>query len=139
MLLTPMVIELSPAEFQAFEEIAPDLARAGIEAEPFGGSAIAVRALPAALDGGDIRAIVLDLLGAILEGGLGKDDRHHEALARIACHSSVRAGRNLGPEEVSRLLEDLAEAGSPRTWPHGRPLFKYIEWREIERWIGRRP
>lgn len=139
MLLTPMVIELSPAEFQAFEEIAPDLARAGIEAEPFGGSAIAVRALPAALDGGDIRAIVLDLLGAILEGGLGKDDRHHEALARIACHSSVRAGRNLGPEEVSRLLEDLDEAGSPRTCPHGRPLFKYIEWREIERWIGRRP
>lgn len=138
-LLSPLVIELSPSEFRAFEEIAPDLAHAGVEAEPFGDSAIAVRALPAALGSGDIRAIVLDLLGAVLEGGLRKKDHRHEALARIACHASVRAGRKLGPEEVSRLLGDLDEAGSPRTCPHGRPLFKRIERREIERWIGRRP
>ncbi len=138
-LLSPLVIELSPAEFRAFEEVAGDIALTGIEAEPFGESAIAVRAFPTILDGKDIRAIILDLLGAFMEGDLRKRDHRHDVLARIACHGSVRAGKRLGREEVLKLLEDLDEAGSPTTCPHGRPLFKRIERDEIERWIGRRP
>ena len=43
------------------------------------------------------------------------------------------------PRVHAPYLKDLDEAGSPRTCPHGRPLFKRIERREIERWIGRRP
>jgi DNA mismatch repair protein MutL len=138
-LLSPLVIELSPAEFRAFEEVAGDIALSGIEAEPFGDEAIAVRAFPSILDGKDLRGIILDLLGAFMEGDLRKRDHRHDVLARIACHGSVRAGRRLGREEVLKLLEDLDKAGSPTTCPHGRPLFKRIERDEIERWIGRRP
>lgn len=138
-LLNPLVIELSPAEFRAFEEVAGDILEAGIEAEPFGEAAIAVRALPSLLDGGDIRGIILDLLGAVMEGDFRRKEYRHDVLARIACHRSVRAGVRLGREEVLRLLKDLDEVGSPMTCPHGRPLFKQIERDEIERWIGRRP
>jgi DNA mismatch repair protein MutL len=119
--------------------VAGDIALSGIEAEPFGDEAIAVRAFPSILDGKDLRGIILDLLGAFMEGDLRKRDHRHDVLARIACHGSVRAGRRLGREEVLKLLEDLDKAGSPTTCPHGRPLFKRIERDEIERWIGRRP
>jgi len=138
-LLTPLVIELSPAEFKAFEEVAGDILQAGIEAEPFGEAAIAVRAYPGLLDGADIRGIMLDLLGAVMEGDLNRKEYRHDVIARIACHRSVRAGVRLGRDEVLGLLKDLDEVGSPMTCPHGRPLFKRIEKDEIERWIGRRP
>ena len=138
-LLSPLVIELSPAEFRAYEEMAGDIAISGIETEPFGNAAIAVRAYPSILEGKDLKGIILDLLGAFMEGDFRKKDHRHDVLARIACHGSVRAGRRLGREEVLRLLKDLDEVGSPATCPHGRPLFKHIGRDEIERWIGRRP
>lgn len=138
-LLSPLVIELSPAEFRAYEEMADDIGLSGIETEPFGDAAIAVRAFPSILEGKDLKGIILDLLGAFMEGDFRKKDHRHDVLARIACHGSVRAGRRLGREEVLRLLEDLDEVDSPVTCPHGRPLFKRIGRDEIERWIGRRP
>jgi DNA mismatch repair protein MutL len=138
-LLSPLVIELSPAESRAFEEVADEIHKAGIEAEPFGEAAIAVRAFPAVLDGQDIRGIILDLLGAVMQGDLRRKEYRDDVLARIACHGSVRAGKRLGRDEAARLLKDLDEVGSPLTCPHGRPLFKRIERDEIERWIGRRP
>lgn len=138
-LLSPLIIELSPVEAGAFEEIAAEIREAGIEAEPFGADAVAVRSVPQSLSHGDIRGIVLDLLGAAMEGFLRKKELKQDLLARIACHGSVRAGKRLHGPEIERLLQDLDEAGSPLTCPHGRPLFKRIGKDEIERWIGRRP
>lgn len=138
-LLTPLVIELSPVEFSAFEEVAEDIRKIGIGAEAFGNEAIAVRSVPSILNQADIRGIVHDLLSAVLAGDLRRKEYRNDVLARIACHSSVRAGKKLQTAEIDALLRDLDEVGSPLTCPHGRPLFKQIGRDEIERWIGRRP
>lgn len=138
-LLTPLVIELNPLEFSAFEEIEQELMAIGIEAEVFGNGAVAVRSVPAFLDASDIGGVILDLLSAAVDGDLRKKEHFDDMLVRIACHGSVRAGKRLQPAEIAGLLKDLDEAGSPLTCPHGRPLFKKIGRDEIERWIGRRP
>lgn len=138
-LLTPLVIELSAVEFSAFEEVAEDIRKIGIEAEAFGSGAVAVRAVPSILGRADIRGIVHDLLSAVMAGDLRRKEYRSDALARIACHRSVRAGKGLQTPEIEGLLRDLDEVGSPLTCPHGRPLFKQIGKDEIERWIGRRP
>lgn len=138
-LLTPLVIELSPVEFSAFEEVAEDIRKIGIEAEAFGNEAVAVRSVPMILDRADIRGIIHDLLSAAIAGDLRRKEYRNDVLARIACHRSVRAGKGLHMAEIQALLNDLDEVGSPLTCPHGRPLFKQITKDEIERWIGRRP
>lgn len=139
MLLTPVVLELSPVEFSAFEEIAAHIEQIGIETSPFGDCAVAVRSIPAALDKGDIRGIILELISEAVQGTLGKGDYQHEILSSIACHASVRSGDSLSQPEIAALLDDLDRIGSPLTCPHGRPLYKKISKDEIERWIGRRP
>lgn len=137
MLLEPLIVELTPGEYAAFEDVAPDLNALGIDCAPFGEAAIAVRTTPPALSGTAIRDIILAVLHAI--SGSSPADFREEILATIACHQSLRAGKTLSPTEITALLKALDEAGAPHTCPHGRPLYKKIAFTEIETWIGRRP
>lgn len=139
MLLTPAILELTPVEYGAFDEIAGYLEQIGIEVSPFGENTLAIRSIPTVLDKGDMTGIILELINGVLQGNLSKGDYLHDILATIACHASVRAGQNLSGAEAAALLKDLDETGSPLTCPHGRPLCKKISLEEIERWIKRRP
>ncbi len=139
MLLTPAILELTPVEYGAFEEIAQHVEQIGIEVSPFGENTLAIRSIPTILDKRDMTKIILELINEVLQGNLSKGDYLHDILATIACHASVRAGRSLTGPEMAALLKDLDEIGSPLTCPHGRPLCKKIGTDEIERWIGRRP
>jgi DNA mismatch repair protein MutL len=143
LLLSPIILELSRSEYSVFEEVAGHISEIGIEAEPFGGTTIAVRAVPHLLAGSDISLVIRDLIHDVLDGAIfvKKDGSEHlkELMATVACHASVRAGKALNLAEASALLRELDEVGSPLTCPHGRPLFKKIDREEIERWIGRRP
>ena len=139
MLLTPAIVELTPVEYGAFEEIAHYVEQIGIEVSQFGDSTLAIRSIPSLLDKGDMTGIILELISEVLQGNLSKGDYLHDILATIACHTSIRAGRRLAGPEMAALLKDLDEIGSPLTCPHGRPLCKKISTDEIERWIGRRP
>lgn len=137
MLLHPLLIDVSPGEFAVFEDIVPTLAALGIDCEPFGAGSIAVRSVPQALSGADIHNLILTMLHDI--GARHPADPHDEILASMACHKSLRSGRRLTPPEITALLKGLDQVGSPRSCPHGRPIFKEITLEEIARWIGRRP
>ena len=142
LLMNPIILELSPQEFNAYEESAGQIKTIGIECEHFGRNTIAIRSVPQSLRDSDIKASVYGLIHAIMEGelhGAGSgSERLRSMLATIACHASVRAGRALSLPETESLLKNLDEAGSPLTCPHGRPLFRKISAEEIERWLGRK-
>jgi len=142
LVLSPIVLDLSPAEFNAFEEAAERITAIGIDCEPFGGTSIAVRAVPQPLSEADIKGAVYGLIHALMEGDLHAvrvgTDHFRDMIATVACHASVRAGKALTIAEASSLLKELDNAGSPLTCPHGRPLFRKITLEEIERWLGRR-
>jgi DNA mismatch repair protein MutL len=142
LLLTPLILELSSAEFNAFEEAFEQIMAIGIDCEPFGGTTIAIRAVPQPLSEADIKGAVFGLIHALMEGELHTDkaysDRFSSMIATVACHASIRAGKTLTPPEAVNLLKELDEVGSPIACPHGRPLFKKITIEEIERCLGRR-
>jgi len=142
LLMDPLVMELSMQEFNAYEEAAQQITSIGIDCEPFGGTSIAIRAVPEALSASDIKVCIYGLIHSIMEGELHTSrpqaDCFRDMIASIACHASVRSGKTLTLPEAAALLKDLDEAGSPTTCPHGRPLFKKIPQEEIERWMGRR-
>ena len=109
----------------------------GFDIESFGGNACIVRAVPPELDFGDPAASIYDLFEKLSsEQRLG--DPFDRALATVACHSSVRAGKKLSLPEMERLILDLGETFSPRTCPHGRPTLVQIEIEKIERQFLRR-
>jgi DNA mismatch repair protein MutL len=91
-LLLPAVVETRHAA--RLLAAAPDLARLGLEIEGFGRDAVLVRALPALLGGADPAAMLRDLGEELAESGEGSALalRLDAAVARLACHGSIRAG-----------------------------------------------
>lgn len=140
-LLLPAVVDLPAADASRLLAEAPALARLGLEIEGFGPGAVLVRALPALLGpAADPAPLLRDLAAELAEGGeaLALESRLDAALARLACHGSIRAGRRLAPAEMDALLR--AMEGTPRaaTCSHGRPTVLRLGEAELERLFGRR-
>ncbi|MBW2313412.1 MAG: DNA mismatch repair endonuclease MutL [Deltaproteobacteria bacterium] len=146
-LLLPETVEMAPEAVAALEVAAPAVERLGFEVEPFGETAVVVRALPALLSGRSPERLVRDLaaevseareVGAAFQAGsriLVDADR---TLATMACHSARRAGEALSTSEQRSLLAELDTIPWAPTCPHGRPVAVPLTRDEIERRFARR-
>jgi DNA mismatch repair protein MutL len=141
-LLVPHVLELPAAVAARVAEAGPLLASIGVEAEPFGGSSVAVKALPAPLarlDERGLSALLADLADELSSHGRGEtlERRRDALLARAACHASVRARDGLEPGEAQALLDALDATDYGARCAHGRPVVAEWVTAEIERRFGR--
>lgn len=134
-LLVPAVVELGPREAGLLGEMLHELERIGFEIEPFGNASFAVRAVPALLADDDPAALVRDLVEELGEVGSSRKlmDAAEDVLATLACHSVVRIGQTLRPEEVQALLAAMDAIDFAGNCPHGRPAFIVLPRGEIER------
>jgi len=134
-MLTPILMELSPAQRQALLPHAATLEKFGLEIEEFGGDSVRLSALPAALDPAECEAAVR-ALAEDLEG-LDRGSRVEEALRRIAatmaCHAAVKANYPLTMEKMRYILDELRRTAYSSVCPHGRPVVLRLSRREIEK------
>ncbi|MBW6400222.1 DNA mismatch repair endonuclease MutL [Roseomonas sp. HJA6] len=139
-LLMPAVVDLPPADAERLVAHADDLARLGLELEGFGGGAVLVRALPALLGNPDPAPLLRDLTEELAELGeaASLQKRLDAAVARLACHGSVRAGRRLNPAEMDALLRQMEATPRAATCSHGRPTVLRLDGAALERMFGRR-
>lgn len=133
-LLFPATIELSPEEYEAFEEYSDILPQLGFEAEPFGIRTIIVRGIPAGVKNWSEGALLRDILGET--GGKGRS--LDGILKSYACHSAIRAGEKLSFEEMESLVDQLFATEYPFTCPHGRPTMLRISRPELDRRFNRK-
>lgn len=133
---SPLTIQLTHRDALAVDEVLPVLARMGYELEPFGRDAFMIRGVPdfihPGLELGALRQILDELGEAKRAGapdeGAGLPDR---IAASAACKTAVKKGARMGFDEIRRLLEDLARAGSPLTCPHGCPIAVEVSFQEL--------
>jgi DNA mismatch repair protein MutL len=143
-LLLPLVVDLARHHAAALLARADTLARLGLELEAFGPGAIMLRALPAVLVAAgrppDAAALLRDLAEQFAELGeaTALDTVLDAAIARLACHGSIRAGRRLSDAEMSALLRQMEATPRAATCSHGRPTFLKLSRPELEKLFGRR-
>jgi DNA mismatch repair protein MutL len=134
-LLTPILLELSPAQRQALAQHATTLERFGIEIEEFGGDSVRISAVPGLLEPAQCEAAVRALADDL--EGLGGGTRVEEALRRIAatmaCHAAVKANYPLTLDKMRYILEELRRTAYSSVCPHGRPVVLRLTRREIEK------
>ena len=96
--------------------------------------------MPALLGTPDPAPLLRDLAEELAEhdGSTALDARLDAAIARLACHGSVRAGRKLSAAEMDALLRQMEATPRAATCSHGRPTFLKLSRAEIERMFGRR-
>ena len=139
-LLIPEIIELGANDAARLLAVAEGLAALGLTIEPFGGHAIAVRETPAILGNVSARALVQDVLDELADQGdspslLAKMDA---ILSRMACHGSIRSGRQMRAEEMNALLREMEDTPLSGQCNHGRPTYVELKLSDIERLFGRR-
>jgi DNA mismatch repair protein MutL len=139
-LLLPAVVELAPADAARLAERAAELALLGLEIEAFGPGAVLVRAMPAALGAAEPGPLLRDLADEFAEAGeqVALSARLDAAIARMACHGSIRAGRKLSGAEMGALLRQMEATPRAATCSHGRPTVLKLTRADIERMFGRR-
>lgn len=139
-LLLPAVVDLPPPQVARLLEQGAVLAKLGLDIEAFGPGAVLVRALPAVLGAPDPAALLRDLAEEFAELGesTALDARLDAAIARLACHGSVRAGRRLEQPEMDALLRQMEATPRAATCSHGRPTFLKLSRAEIEKLFSRR-
>jgi len=138
-LMFPEVIELDARHAATFAEHLEDLARLGFELEDYGPNSFALRSLPKLLAGAEARRLVQDVASELEEHGRsGKiAEALDDILAGMACHSAVRANRDLDAEEIARLFRDLDGIDFKGHCPHGRPVLLRFSSRDVEKLFKR--
>jgi DNA mismatch repair protein MutL len=137
-LLVPEVVNLAPAEVALLEENAEAVTAVGVELRAVGDAAVAVHAVPALLARRDAAKLVRDLASELSRaGGRAFGGSVDLVLATMACHGSIRAGDTVAPEEARALLRALDEVDFAGHCPHGRPIIMRLDYRELERRVGR--
>ena len=141
MLLVPEVVDLSDDHRSALLSISDKLSQMGLDIESFGPGSVCVRAVPAILSANVSCARLLqDIADALEETGeaIALVERMNAVISRMSCHSSVRAGRRLAPEEMNALLRDMENTPGSGQCNHGRPTYIQLNLTDIEKLFGRR-
>ena len=132
LLLAPITMHLSPEEMHAVETHMADYERLGIYPEVFGEQDIVIREVPEHILIDDFRQFFLDSIHLLNEGVNVKEQNIYKIM-RLACRSAIKAGDTISEKEAYALLEELNDADTPFTCPHGRPTMIHVEKRAFEK------
>ena len=131
-LLMPLVIQLTPAQQAALDDIRGELEANGFEIEPFGRRTIAVKSAPAGIAAAEIEKMLHELLDGIDATHVSPlADARSRVAASIACHAAIKVNMPLDTAKMQWLLDELARTEAPMSCPHGRPVVLKYELREI--------
>ena len=125
MLLIPVAFEASHAELAACADYAAELAQYGLDLADLGNGQIAVRAVPQMLGKSDVAALARDVLRELAAVGSSQtiEAKENQILSTMACHGSIRAGRQLTLPEMNALLRDMEATPRSNQCNHGRPTW----------------
>jgi DNA mismatch repair protein MutL len=139
-LLIPEVVELSPVAAEAILARSVEFAALGLIIEAFGGNSIVVRETPALLGEVDVQSLLTALADDLSEydEAITLADKLQHVCGTMACHSSIRAGRELNIAEMNALLREMEQTPSSGQCNHGRPTYIELKRKDIEILFGRR-
>jgi DNA mismatch repair protein MutL len=134
-LLVPVTVAVSSREADLAEANAELLAGLGLEVSRLGRDSLAVREIPALLQGADAEKLLRDLLSDLVVFGTTRRIREEidKVLATMACHGSVRANRRLTLDEMNALLRDMERTERADQCNHGRPTWVQLSMTELDR------
>ncbi len=139
-LLAPVTLELGLARAAQVTAGLAELCAIGFELEQFGPTTILLKAAPAVFGAnGDGVKLLTDVIEGMGDGG-GRprsEGAFEDLLKRLACHGSVRVGRQLATDEISALLAALDATPFKSNCPHGRPVHIRFPRGQIERLFRR--
>ena len=135
-LIEPLVMDLSVEQSRIIELFKNEFIEYGFDFEPFGPGKHVLRSIPKMFLNKSNERAVSELINDIDEE-TGMAEIKDKFAANIACHFSIRAGKNLVEQEITSLIQELEDCDNPNMCPHGRPTMLKLGLNRIESHFGR--
>jgi DNA mismatch repair protein MutL len=134
-LLTPVVIELTPAQQALWERLREELESNGFELDAMGPRTVAVKAAPAGIAAGGIERLLREIFDNVEREArqVSLEALREQIAASVACHAAIKINMPLTPDKMVWLLNALGQTRNPATCPHGRPIVLQYSLRDIQR------
>lgn len=133
-LLVPTMLKLAEDQADALEARRDALRQFGLDFDRVGPQAIALRAVPPLLAGGDLEALLRSLLDDDSEAHVDEVlNAQERVLAEMACKAAIKAHRVLNLHEMNALLRDMERTEFANQCNHGRPTWVQLEMHELDR------
>ena len=134
-LLIPVTLIADPVEIGTVEENSDVLTALGFDMAVLSPTTLAIRAIPALLANSDAQALARDILRDIREYGGSHvlTERRNELLGTLACHTAVRANRQLSIPEMNALLRQMEATDRADQCNHGRPTWVQLALSDLDK------
>lgn len=133
-LLIPVSFTASHEEMAALAEHGDSIKQFGLDLSALSSHTIAVRAVPHMLSKADVAELSRQILHEFAQIGTSHTIAAHEnqILSTMACHGSIRAGRQLTLPEMNALLRDMENTPRSNQCNHGRPTWVRLSLKELD-------
>ena len=133
-LLVPLTLQADRLMVDTASQHAATLGQFGLELSPLSPTSLAIRALPALLQQGDVLALIRNLLRELQQHNTSQllIEHQNDLLATMACHGAVRARRHLSIAEMNALLRDMESTERSNQCNHGRPTWHRFSLAELD-------
>ena len=135
-MMFPYVFSVKADEADFISANLENIARAGIEIEPFGLNTFRICAVSTLLSNTKMDEFVNYLLSSIEEFAVDDRSLIVERIAKKACKAAVKAGEPLNDTEVKFILKSIYE-NKVLQCPHGRPVTTVFTKTELEKMFKR--
>ncbi|GAB2582493.1 DNA mismatch repair endonuclease MutL [Nitrincola alkalisediminis] len=134
-LLVPVSIHVSQKEADIAEESLELFKRLGFVLQRLAAETLVIREVPVYFAKADVQRLVLDVLSDLLHQGRSQriENQINELLGTMACHSAVRANRQLSIAEMNALLRDMEVTERSGQCNHGRPTWTALSLSDLDK------
>ena len=138
-LLIPQPVELPPEQAARALEYRDALRELALEIEDFGGNTLLLTSYPAILDNRSPQSILQVVIDYLVskERPPTREVLLNDLMSLMACHTAVRAGDRLTPEQMAALVEQRRLADDTHHCPHGRPTALLFSRHDLDRQFRR--
>ena len=133
-LLIPVTFVADTIEVATATDHADTLTALGFDIAALSPTTLAVRAVPALLKNADAQSLARDVLRDVREYGGTRvlTERRNELLGTLACHTAVRANRQLSLPEMNALLRQMEHTERADQCNHGRPTWVQLALSDLD-------
>ncbi len=134
-LLVPIAMKTTAEEANTAELNIEQFSKLGFDVSRSGEYLLTVRTVPQVLQHTNVEKLVRDMLADMIEHETSDrvEQIRNEMLATMSCHSAVRANHRLTMMEMNQLLRDMESTEFSGYCSHGRPTWKQITMKELDK------
>lgn len=131
-LLLPITIEVPSQVLEMIDRINLALGDIQIQVEVFGENTLLVREVPTWMETLNEVDFIREMIDVCLrDEDKSKEAFREQAIASMACHSSLKFHHALGMDEMKQVIVDLKKCEQPFHCPHGRPTLITIKEKDL--------